>query len=144
MTKFTEKPTICPFCNSQVELMSNSVIYGREYGNGVCYKCINCDSYTGVHDKPKNNGDYIALGLIANREMRELKKQCHAIFDPVWKENKDKIKRKHTYFYLADHLEIEMKDCHFGHFDLEILQKSLIILEDFSLEKVLEYRKNRR
>ncbi|MFB5268120.1 zinc-finger-containing protein [Paenibacillus enshidis] len=40
-------------------------------------------AYVGVHD-----GTDIPLGRLANRELRELKKQCHALFDPVWKNKK--------------------------------------------------------
>jgi DNA-directed RNA polymerase subunit RPC12/RpoP len=63
-------PTTCPYCNSKVICTSNAEIYGKEYGNGRCYKCTSCDAYVGVHD-----GTNIPLGRLANKQLRELKKK---------------------------------------------------------------------
>ncbi|MBY9079539.1 hypothetical protein KIH86_03840 [Paenibacillus sp. HN-1] len=115
-------PTTCPYCNSPVILTSNAVIYGREYGNGRCYKCTACDAYVGVH-----NQTTIPLGRLANREMRELKMKCHSLFDPVWKLNKS-IKREFAYRCLANALGIPMNECHFGWFDRDMLLKALFVL----------------
>ncbi|MCM3273768.1 zinc-finger-containing protein [Paenibacillus elgii] len=100
----------------------NAVIYGREYGNGKCYKCTNCDAYVGVH-----TGTKIPLGRLADRELRDLKKECHALFDPVWKENKN-IKREQAYGRLASVLGIPHEECHFGWFDKNMLHKAKVIL----------------
>lgn len=115
-------PTCCPYCNSKVIYTSNAEIYGKEYGNGRCYKCTSCDAYVGVHD-----GTDIPLGLLANKELRELKKQCHTLFDPVWKQNKS-IKRKQAYQQLANALEIPIKECHFGWFNKDLLSQAKLIL----------------
>lgn len=116
-------PTTCPYCNSKVIYTSNAEIYGREYGNGRCYKCVSCDAYVGVHD-----GTDIPLGRLANKELRDLKKQCHALFDPVWKQEKN-IKRTQLYEKLARKLCIPTSECHFGWFDEEMLTKALTILQ---------------
>ena len=115
-------PTACSFCESPVIYTSNSTIYGREYGNGRVYKCTKCDAYVGVHNRTN-----IPLGRLSNREMRELKKECHALFDPVWKTNKN-IKREHAYGRLANVLGIPKNECHFGWFDTDMLVRSLEIL----------------
>lgn len=115
-------PITCPYCGSPVIFTSNAVIYGREYGNGRCYKCTSCDAYVGVHDRTN-----IPLGRLANRELRELKMKCHSLFDPVWKLNKS-IKREHAYRCLADVLGIPMNECHFGWFDRDMLLKTLFVL----------------
>lgn len=116
-------PKTCPYCNSKVIYTSNAAIYGREYGNGRCYKCTKCDAYVGVH-----SGTKVPLGRLANRELRELKKECHALFDPVWK--KKKIKRSAAYIRLANLLGIPHSECHFGWFDKEMLLKSKEILNN--------------
>jgi len=108
-------PIICPYCNSPVIFTSNEEIYGRRYGNGMCYKCTKCDSYVGVH-----TGTKIPLGRLANKELRELKKECHSLFDPVWQKNKN-IARGTAYKRLAELLEISVNECHFGWFDKETL-----------------------
>lgn len=110
-------PTKCPYCDSEVIFTSNSEIYGKEYGNGKCYKCTKCNSYVGVH-----SGTKIPLGRIANKELRELKKECHALFDPLWKSGR--ITRNDGYKSLAKALNIPHKDCHFGWFDKEMLLKA--------------------
>lgn len=115
-------PTKCPYCNSEVIYTSNAAIYGRIYGNGRCYKCTSCDAYVGVHNRSN-----IPLGRLANKELRELKKKCHSLFDPVWKLNKH-LKREDAYACLAIKLGIPIHECHFGWFDGELLHKALEIL----------------
>lgn len=101
---------------------SNSVIYGKEYGNGRVYKCTGCDAYVGVH-----TGTEIPLGRLANKELRQLKSKCHSLFDPAWKEKK--IKRRQAYSILAYKMSIPVNECHFGWFDKDLLNKAINILQ---------------
>ncbi len=128
-------PIICPYCNGKVIYTSNATIYGREYGNGRCYRCMKCDAYVGVHNRTN-----IPLGRLANRELRELKKECHALFDPVWKQNKN-IKREHAYGRLANVLNIPINECHFGWFDKEMLLKAKEILTKPDWYKGVSWRR---
>ena len=114
-------PVKCNFCGADVIYTSNAEIYGREYGNGRCYKCTSCDAYVGVH-----TGTNIPLGRLANKELRKLKKECHALFDPVWKNGH--TTRSRAYAQLAKHLGIPISDCHFGWFDKETLCKAMSIM----------------
>ncbi|WP_408893481.1 zinc-finger-containing protein [Paenibacillus taichungensis] len=100
-------PVICSYCSCDVIYTSNSVIYGKEYGNGRVYKCTGCDAYVGVH-----TGTSIPLGRLANKELRQLKKKCHTLFDPAWKSKK--VKRRQAYSILAFKLGIPVNECHFG------------------------------
>lgn len=116
-------PTICNLCGGKVIYTSNSVIYGREYGSGKCYLCTNCGAYVGTHKpRPKE-----ALGLLANKEMREMKVKCHSLFDERWKSKKHKSRRK-AYEQLANQLKIPVSECHFGYFDMDMLNKAYEIL----------------
>ena len=117
-------PTICIYCGAPVVYASNATIYGREYGNGKCYKCTSCDAYVGIH-----NGTCIPKGRLANRELRELKKKCHAVFDAVW-QIKKAISRTVAYNRLASRLGIAGSQCHFGWFDKPMLLKCLEIMKD--------------
>ena len=117
-------PTICRICGADVVFTSNAVIYGKEYGNGKCYKCTNCDAFVGVHDDT-----VIPLGILATKEERELKKKCHALFDPIW--DKDRIlHRSHAYNKLAKLLGIPHNECHFGHFDKGMLLRCIDIISN--------------
>lgn len=114
-------PETCSYCNSKVIYTSNKEIYGKKFGNGKCYKCTECDAYVGVHD-----GTNIPLGRIANKELRTLKKKAHALFDPIWKNGEKK--RGEAYGDLAKKLGIPKKECHFGWFDKEMLEKAIEVL----------------
>lgn len=121
------KPTKCNLCGGKVIFTSNRIIYGREYGSGKCYFCTNCKGYVGTHEPRPTE----ALGLISDKEMREMKMKCHALFDQKWKnaENKHKA-RSNAYKDLAKKLKIPVNMCHFGYFDLDMLYKAYRILEE--------------
>lgn len=116
-------PTKCNICGGKVIYTSNAEVYG----SGYCYLCTNCGAYVGTHKpRPKD-----ALGLLDDERMREGKKCCHALFDPLW-QNKPKAReeRRKAYKWLADKMGIDPKDCHFGYFDLEQLKKAYRILAE--------------
>ena len=73
-------PTKCNICGGRVIYTSNSRIYGREYGSGYCYLCQSCGAYVGTH-KPRPRE---AFGILADERMRNGKKMCHSLFDPLW------------------------------------------------------------
>lgn len=123
------QPTKCNLCGGSVVYISNSEIYGREYGSGKCYYCTSCGAYVGTHKpRPKE-----ALGILGNTEMREMKTKCHELFDCQWKNEKTlmkrKIARKKAYADLAAKLNIPVEECHFGYFDMDILDKAYGILK---------------
>ena len=118
-------PDDCIYCGAQVIFTSNAEVYGREYGNGKCYRCTKCDSYVGVHD-----GTNIPLGRLANKEIRALKVQCHNLFDPAWKGSQKHLRRGEAYKLLARELGIPAKECHFGWFDKDMLLRCMEILKN--------------
>lgn len=115
-----EVPKQCPYCNHDIVFTSNKEIYGKEYGNGKCYLCRNCKASVGCHDSGK------PLGVLATKEMKVLKTACHDLFDLVWKTKK--LGRSECYRRMSILLRIEQRDCHFGHFDIPMLMKSIHIL----------------
>lgn len=120
------EPTQCNICSGVVKYISNDKIYGKKYGSGFCYHCTNCGAYVGTHKRRPRE----ALGLLANREMRILKIACHETFDKFWKSAENpKKKRQEMYSKLATELQINVNDCHFGYFDLNLLTKSIPILK---------------
>ena len=123
------QPKICNLCGSKVIYTSNSVVYGgREYGSGFCYLCTQCGAYVGIH-KPRPNE---ALGLLADAKMRSLKMQCHELFDRKWRnhpQNTRRLARKRAYEELAEKLDIDVSECHFGYFNLDMLNRALDILQ---------------
>jgi hypothetical protein len=125
-------PTVCNLCGGEVIYTSNAKVYGREYGSGKCYYCTKCHAYVGTHKpRPKE-----ALGLLADKEMRDLKMQCHTLFDKQWKtestSKKRHLARKRAYKELAKRLSIPVSECHFGYFDMDMLKKTYVILQNAS------------
>lgn len=116
----------CNICGGvgTVRKIRNKEIYGKKYGNGMAFRCDVCKSHVGCHDNGK------PLGILSTKEMRVLKMKCHSLFDPIWKEPPRKIKRSELYWRLSVKLGIPMKECHFGLFDMDMLNKALSVLEE--------------
>lgn len=122
-------PKKCNLCGGKVIYTSNRRIYRKEYGSGKCYYCTECGGYVGTHvPRPRE-----ALGILADQEMRELKKRCHVIFDGFWENEKTSRKRhivrQQCYRTMADLLGLQRNECHFGYFDKETLITAMQILE---------------
>lgn len=127
-------PRKCNICGGDVVYVSNACIYGREYGNGKCYLCLQCGAYVGTHKPwPKR-----ALGLLADESMRKGKMMCHEIFDSKWRgKPKAHKKRKDMYIWLSKMMGIPVSECHFGYFDINQLRKAykiLLKIKDVPLE----------
>lgn len=116
--------TVCPYCGGEVKLLGNEFIYGRKYGNGLCYACLQCKASVGVH-----SGTEIPLGRLADQATRDLRKQCHALFDPLWKGGTRFKKRPEAYRWLAYKLGIPFADCHISWLTNDQLRSAIAILE---------------
>lgn len=126
------RPQICNLCGGRVIFINNKRIYGKSYGSGKCYLCTKCGAYVGTHKNRPHN----AMGILANKEMRDMKIKCHELFDKEWKKEKNRPKaRKAAYKNLAHRLGIKVRDCHFGYFDLPMLNKVYELLKSEMREK---------
>lgn len=125
----------CNLCGGEVEYVSNEVVYGRRYGSGFCYRCRSCGAYVGTHE-PRPLEPY---GILADDEMRALRKRLHSMFDETWRSGR--LKRKESYLLLSKALGIPKEQCHFGMFDKRMLARSLEILAD--KDWYLEYGKEK-
>ncbi len=91
-----EYPTNCPYCGNRVSLVDAIVVYSK-LGYGKLWLCENypvCDSYVGAH-----NQDDSPKGTLANSQLREWRKNAHAVFDPLWKSGY--MSRKEAYGWLS-------------------------------------------
>lgn len=109
---------VCPYCGGKSKLIDSKEIYGKSYGNMYC--CKKCDAYVGVHQ-----GTEIALGRLANKELRLKKKEAHSLFDPLWRKKMDidnvskHEARTSAYKWLSETLNIDPKFCHIGMMDVD-------------------------
>lgn len=107
---------VCPYCKKPTEyIKDSSVVFSRDFG--PLYICRPCQSWCGVHrDEPTKS-----LGRIANAELRELKKEAHAAFDPIWKSN---YKNRHdAYTWLSKQLGTPRNYTHIGMFNVETCKR---------------------
>ena len=109
-------PTACPHCDHRVELVSNSKIYGREYGEWPwAFLCVNrnCGAYVGLH--PFTG---IPLGTLATADIRAARKMAKDLFNPLWQGPNARVRsRSEAYAWLAAQMGIPVERCHFGWFD---------------------------
>ena len=126
------KNVLCPYCGESAVLTDSIEVYGVSYG--MIWLCKPCNAYVGVH---KNSKNFIPLGRLANSELREYKKLAHASFDPLWKKkmqltscSKSKA-RKLAYKWLSSELNIDIKDCHIGEFDIDTCKQVINICSKY-------------
>jgi len=114
----------CNICGQQAEWVENKEIYGRNYGKSyMMWLCKACGAYVGCHNNTKK-----PLGTMADKELRELRMKCHALFDTLWKTGY--MKRKEAYRFLMIKLNLTNTEAHIGMFNKEICQKLINILDN--------------
>lgn len=105
-------PAICRFCNGDVRIVGNEVIYGRKYGDWPwAYRCDCCGAYVGMHPFTA-----IPLGTLADKETREARKLAKEPFTLIWQAGA--MGRSEAYRWLAGQMGIPVDECHFGWFDV--------------------------
>lgn len=115
--------TICQYCDSKTEFVDSAEIYGGK-SYGMIYLCRSCGAYVGCYPNSK-----LALGMVANEELRLEKRKAHHYFDQLWK--KKVFKSRHTaYYWLSKHLGIPIVYTHIGMSDVEQCRKITILAID--------------
>jgi len=122
----SNKAPFCQYCGKRSELVDSSVIYGKEFNYGKMYRCAPCNAYVGCHKGGKGDEP---LGTLANANLREMRKECHKLFDPLWQQKLipsfGQGHRKAACLWLAKQLHIDLSECHIGMFDEELCTKAL-------------------
>lgn len=108
---------ICPYCNGKVEIIDSKHIYGVSYGN--MHICKPCNAYVGCQ-----KGTSVALGRLADTDLRYYKRIAHESFDPLWeraiKQGRNKKEaRGAAYKWLASCMKLKASETHIGMFDIE-------------------------
>jgi hypothetical protein len=121
--------TSCDYCHADVPLLTighPDYPYRRDYG--PVYTCAPCGAWVGCH-----SGTRIALGRLANAELRAAKMAAHAAFDPLWERkiaidkcNKGYARRA-GYKWLAGQLGLPVYKTHIGHFDIDQCNRVIAI-----------------
>jgi hypothetical protein len=101
MAKEGKMNIYCCGCKEKIDavLTSGREIYPhrKDLYSLKFWKCPACKNYVGCH----NNGTGMSpLGNIPTKELREKRKQIHAILDPLWKSGR--FRRKALYSRLSE------------------------------------------
>ena len=113
---------ICPYCGKKAEYIDSSRYYLNGVSYGMIYICRHCDATVGVH-----KGTNTPLGTLANKDLRKLRKECHDLFDTLWR-GKARRSRQKAYAYMARLMDIDIDQAHIGMFreeDCELLIEKL-------------------
>lgn len=123
------KGKICPYCRCNSKYVDSSLIYGKSYG--MVYYCGGCDAYVGVH-----KGTNKSLGRLANKELRDAKKEAHFYFDSLWKHGIKKGRSKHevrnsAYNWLSKKIGTPKKFTHIGMFNINLCRETVRICKPY-------------
>jgi hypothetical protein len=114
---------MCHYCDINADLVTGNVIYPHrsDLSTLFFYKCSSCDAYVGTHKIPVN-GVYMPFGILANASLRKAKSRVHKTFDMLWKDCG--MKRKESYKWLSEAMNLSKNECHIGMFNEELCKKA--------------------
>lgn len=118
---------ICDYCNNKAVLVTGKELYPHrpDLVSIKAWQCKPCNASVGCH---KNSKDNIPLGRLANPELKRLKQDAHAAFDPLWKSGK--LTRKEAYAWLSHAMDIDPNACHIGMFNEDLCRKVVKVCND--------------
>ena len=122
-TSYDRYPKHCGLCGGDVKFANNKAVYGTKIGNGYIYLCKKCGAYVGTY-RPNSR---VAIGVLSNKVMRNLKMDCHKLFDHMDFDGRT-IDRRYSWFQRT--LNIPSLQCRFGYFELD----TLVTVRDFLVE----------
>lgn len=122
----------CPYCGERSVLVDSMIVYGRSFGNiWLCNGYPACDAFVGVHKDGKYQN--YPLGRLANKELREAKKEAHFHFDRIWKHGW--MERKKAYHWLCQQMQLHPDDCHMGEMTVDQCLKVVRLCTDYLNEQ---------
>lgn len=124
------EPVICHYCNRPAQLVTGRAIYPhrQDLEHLNFYLCASCEAYVGTHE-----GTTTPYGILAKRELRELKKKAHNAFDPIWKGGE--MRRHEAYAWLAREMRLTRAQCHIGMFNEDKCRDVIAICRAYNANK---------
>lgn len=119
----------CQYCNQPAHLVTGAKIYPHRPDLAYLNFWF-CDNghepaYVGCHkgtDKP--------FGTLATNVLRKRRNATHKVFDRLWLDND--YTRKGAYKALAEYMQIPVKECHIGMFNIEQCEQVMEFVNDKS------------
>ena len=121
------KPQRCPFCRSSVSLIDSAKVFGRS--EGFIYLCNSfpeCDARVRCHPKT-----IIALGTLADKELRKWRSLVHRKFDPLWQFGV-LPSRQTAYKWLSKVMRLPLEKTHVAMFNIRQCQRAIACIKVFT------------
>jgi hypothetical protein len=121
-------PLNCHYCKNKVQLVNNSEIYQKQYGEWpYAYLCSNkqCGAYVGLHPFTS-----IPLGTLADAHTRRARKNTKEAFNAIWKGGH--MTRDGAYQWLAEKMGItDHNACHISWMNVVECKAAFKFCRDF-------------
>ena len=145
------KPVTCTYCGNEAELVMGDVVYpsNKRVHHKHFWLCEPCDAWVACHE---NSPSLKPIGHLANKELREAKREVHRVFDVLWQsgylrhlqERGDFASKSLctgiAYKWLAERIGIPARNCHIGVFTIEQCRQAVKICENLGNELLLKYK----
>ena len=126
--------THCPYCHEPAVFHGNSkhIYHGRDFG--PVWSCGPCQAWVGCHPNLK------PMGRLANAGLRKKRIAAHAIFDPIWQEDKrinnltQGQARRKAYKWLGSQMGLVKDRCHISLMTPEETERVILICQTAKLE----------
>lgn len=127
----------CQYCGAAATYFESSAPFyqGRDYG--PLWACVTCDAQVGCHP------DGSPLGTLANKQLRSVRRQVKALFNPLWEEidaaypgipvsrgHVRQVMRTRAYEWLSAQMKLPPDECHIAMFDEARCRWAMQIIED--------------
>lgn len=122
-TSYERYPKKCGLCGGDVKFANNKAVYGNNDWKGYVYLCTKCGAYVGTY-RPNSR---VAIGVLSNKVMRNLRMDCHKLFDNMDFDGRT-LDRRYSWFQRT--LNIPRHQCRFGYFELD----TLVNVREFLIE----------
>lgn len=102
----------CPYCGAPAVLRPASAVHRNAQNNEEVYVCSRypaCDAYVSAH-----RDSHMPMGSLANRELREKRRQAHFALNALWENGY--MTRKEAYRWLRVQFGLPADEAHIGHF----------------------------
>lgn len=126
---------VCPYCGKPT-VLANGADLPWVAAKGPVYACHDCLAYVGCHPLTTT-----AMGRLATRELRALRREAHNRFDFIWR-NKLKRSRYNAYSWLALRMSLPVDMVHIGYFDERQCRLVIKICDDYISKKMAEQHNN--
>ena len=127
----------CPYCLKPSEVKENQY--------GYIYICPSCKASVGTH---KNAPEPMALGMLADNELKLYRREAQRLFDALWnkamrvREWTKSKSRTTAYKWLSDAMNIPLVYTHIAMFDIEQCKQVIVLCSKYQKKRTVKQINN--